>query len=225
MSPLTIFLGRFFGLSCLLMCAVLVTRPKASLEAINALTANPGLILVTDIFTMAAGAAMVVGHNVWSGRVLPGGGDAARWLTLIKGVVLMAATPRALSAIYRALHYPERFRLIMAAGLAFSVWLTVTAFLVLKDMTPQHSMTAAYHRPSSCASAQRLSCAHRFTWRTRGEGRGFVEAGMAAVVSGLLLYAVAAVVTGSWTVGDPLRGGSRGGTGRGLSGAALVLAM
>jgi len=33
------------------------------------------------------------------------------------------------NAIYRALHYPARFRLAMAGGLAFSAWLTMTAFL------------------------------------------------------------------------------------------------
>ena len=129
MSPLTIFLARFFGLSCLLLCAVLVARPKASLAAINSMAENPGLILVTGIFTMGAGAATVVGHNVWSGGALPVAVTLLGWVTLIKGVVLMAAPPRALATIYRALHYPERFRLTMAAGLVFSAWLTVTAFL------------------------------------------------------------------------------------------------
>jgi hypothetical protein len=38
-----------------------VARPKASLEAINAIMENPGLVLVTGIFTMAGGAATVVG--------------------------------------------------------------------------------------------------------------------------------------------------------------------
>ncbi len=51
------------------------------------------------------------------------------WLTLIKGIALVATPPRALTAFYRALHYPARFRLYMAAALVFSAWLTVTAFL------------------------------------------------------------------------------------------------
>ena len=42
MSPLTLFLGKFLGLSCLLMCAVLVARPKASLDAINSMMEAPG---------------------------------------------------------------------------------------------------------------------------------------------------------------------------------------
>ncbi len=129
MSPLTLFLGKFLGLCCLLMCGVLVARPKASLEAINAMMESPGLILVTGIFTMAGGAALVVGHNVWSGGALPVAVTLLGWLTLIKGVALMATPPRALTAVYQALHYPARFRLYMTAALLLSAWLTVTAFL------------------------------------------------------------------------------------------------
>jgi hypothetical protein len=129
MSPLTVFLGRFFGLSCLLMCAVLLAKPKVSLEAIASMMESPALILVTGIFTMGGGVATVVGHNVWSGGALPVAVTLLGWVTLIKGVVLMATPPHALTAFYRALHYPARFRLYMAVAFAFSAWLTVTAFL------------------------------------------------------------------------------------------------
>jgi hypothetical protein len=129
MSPLTIFLGRFIGLSCLLMCAVLVARPRTSLEAISAMMESPGLVLITGIFTMGGGAAMVVGHNVWSGGVLSVAVTLLGWLTLIKGIALMAAPPRALIAFYRALNYPAWFRPYMAVALAFSAWLALTAFL------------------------------------------------------------------------------------------------
>jgi hypothetical protein len=129
MSPLTIFLGRFFGLSCLVMCAALFARPKESLEAIESMKEIPGLVLVTGILTMVGGVAAVVGHNVWSGGGLPVTVTLLGWVTLIKGVALMAAPPRALTVFYRALHYPTRFRLNMAVAIAFSAWLTVTAFL------------------------------------------------------------------------------------------------
>jgi hypothetical protein len=67
---------------------------------------SPGLLLVTGIFTMGGGAAMVVGHNVWSGGALPVAVTLLGWLTLIKGVALMAVPPRALTSFYRTLHYP-----------------------------------------------------------------------------------------------------------------------
>jgi len=129
MPSLTVFLGRFIGLSCLLMCAVLVARPRTALEAISSMMESPGLVLVTGIFTMAGGAAMVVGHNVWSGGALPLAVTLLGWLTLIKGIALMAMPPRALTAFYRALNYPAWFRSYMAVALAFSAWLTLAAFL------------------------------------------------------------------------------------------------
>src|SRR5690348_14216277 len=38
----------------------------------------------------AAGTALVIGHNVWSGGVLPVVVTLLGWLTLIKGIALMA---------------------------------------------------------------------------------------------------------------------------------------
>jgi hypothetical protein len=84
---------------------------------------------VTGIFTMAGGAAMVCGHNVWSGGALPVTVTLLGWLTLIKGIALMAMPPRALIAFCRALNYPAWYRPYMAVALAFSAWLTLTAFL------------------------------------------------------------------------------------------------
>jgi hypothetical protein len=129
MSPLTVFLAKFLGLSCSLVCALLVARPKPSLDAISAMMASPGLVLVTGIFTLAGGAALVIGHTVWSGGVLPVAVTLLGWLTLIKGIALIAMPPQALTGFYRALHDPAWFRPTMAVALAFSAWLTVTAFL------------------------------------------------------------------------------------------------
>ncbi len=129
MSPLTIYLGRFFGLACLILCVALAARPKSSLVAIDGMMNNPGLMLVTGIATMFGGVAMVLGHNVWSGGALPVAVTGLGWVTLIKGVALIATPPENMVAVYRSLHYPERFRLFMSAAGIFSVWLTLAAFL------------------------------------------------------------------------------------------------
>jgi hypothetical protein len=129
MSSLTLFLGKLLGVSCSLMCLILMARPKASLEAINSMMESPGLMLVTGIFTLGGGTAMVVGHNIWSGGALPVAVTVLGWLMLTKGIALMAIPQRMLNDCYRALHYPDRFRLFMIPNLAFSVWLTLAAFL------------------------------------------------------------------------------------------------
>ena len=66
MSSLTIFLGKFLGLSYFITCALCMARPKALLDASKALAENTGLLLRVGIF-MAGGVAMVIGHNIWSG--------------------------------------------------------------------------------------------------------------------------------------------------------------
>jgi ribose/xylose/arabinose/galactoside ABC-type transport system permease subunit len=129
MSPLTVFLGRFFGLFCLLMCAALIARPKAAIEAINSLMNSPGLLLVTGICTLAGGVATVIGHNVWQGGALPVVVTVLGWLTLIKGIALMVTPPETLGRSYRWLHDPRWFRIYMTVALAFSLWLTVAAFM------------------------------------------------------------------------------------------------
>ena len=134
MSPLTVYLARLFGVFGVLMCATFVARPKDSIQIIQSMTANRGLILVTGIFTMAAGASIVIGHNLWSGGALTIVVTALGWVTLAKGFALMAAPPAALAAVYRALGYPQNLRLVMAAALILSAWLAYAAFAAVPSL-------------------------------------------------------------------------------------------
>jgi hypothetical protein len=128
MSPLTVYLGKFLGVSSLLLCAILLARPRGTLDAINSMMESPGLLLLTGIMTMGAGVATVVGHNVWSGGALPVAVTVLGWAMLLKGIALMAVSPRGLNAFYRVAHDPRRLRLFMLPALLFSLWLTWRAF-------------------------------------------------------------------------------------------------
>src|ERR1019366_7185833 len=70
-------------------------------ESIESMKEIPGLVLVTGILTMVGGVAAVDGHNVWSGGALPVTVTLLGWVTLIKGIALIAAPPRALTTFYR----------------------------------------------------------------------------------------------------------------------------
>jgi hypothetical protein len=128
MTPLTIVLGKILGLIYLIACVVCLARPKATLDATNSLAENPGLLMVSGIFTTAAGVATVIGHNVWSGGALPVAVTVLGWMMLAKGVVLMVTPPQILLASYRFLHSPQRFRLFMIPATLFAAWVTVLAF-------------------------------------------------------------------------------------------------
>ncbi|MGH7024897.1 MAG: hypothetical protein ACREEB_15085 [Caulobacteraceae bacterium] len=128
MSPLTVYLARFIGVGCLLMCGALAARRKSALGAISSMMDQPGLLLVTGIVTLAAGVALVVGHNQWSGGALTIVVTAFGWLTLIKGLAIVAVPAPAMAKFYGAIGYPRSFGLVMAIAFLLSVWLTWAAF-------------------------------------------------------------------------------------------------
>ncbi len=128
MSPLTLFLGKFLGLSYFLTCLVCMIRSRAILEAAKAMAEDTGLLLVSGIFTMAAGVAVVVGHNVWSGGALPVAVTVLGWMMLAKGLALTALPPPMLVASYSFLDSAQRFRLVLIPATVFSAWLTFAAF-------------------------------------------------------------------------------------------------
>jgi hypothetical protein len=123
MSPLTPYLARFIGLAMAVMCAALLLRPKASVAAIEGMVESPGLIMITGVFTLAGGAALVVAHNLWSGPAAAIAVTGIGWIALIKGAALIAAPPGVLAAFWRGVRYPQVFPFVMLAGLTFAVWL------------------------------------------------------------------------------------------------------
>jgi hypothetical protein len=127
MSPLTLFLGKLLGLTALMTCLVCMARPRATLDAANAMVENAGLLLVSGIFTMAGGVATVIAHNIWSGGALPVAVTVLGWIMLIKGLVLMALPPRLLLRFYTFVDSPQRFRLVLIPTTIFSAWLTLMA--------------------------------------------------------------------------------------------------
>jgi hypothetical protein len=51
------------------------------------------------IFSLAAGLAIILGHNVWSGGTLPVIVTLVGWLIFAKGLVLLVVTPETLALL------------------------------------------------------------------------------------------------------------------------------
>jgi hypothetical protein len=64
---LTKFLAKLMGLWIVLTVLGMVVNRGATIAAIDALFADPALMLITGIFTLAIGLAVVIGHNRLSG--------------------------------------------------------------------------------------------------------------------------------------------------------------
>ncbi len=71
MSPRTAFLSRLIGLYLILVSLAMVAHKQATVESMAALVRNPPVLFVIGVIAVAAGLAMVLSHNVWSGGVHP----------------------------------------------------------------------------------------------------------------------------------------------------------
>lgn len=128
MSARTAFLSKLYGLFCLLYALVMFAHRNATIAEIQSIIGSPATIMALSVGVMAAGIAMVVGHNVWSG------GPAAilvtllGWATLFKGLVIGFLTPQGVGAYYDALHYEDFFYEYAAVTLIAGLYLTYAGF-------------------------------------------------------------------------------------------------
>ena len=125
MSKLTVFLARFIGLFVLLVGVGCLVRGKAVVE--SAVASGP-VMLVYALVSLAAGLAMILGHNVWSGGTLPVVVTLVGWLILAKGLVLFFATPEALTRLLERMQYGEHYSLYIAPSLVIGLYLTWAGF-------------------------------------------------------------------------------------------------
>ncbi len=125
MSRLTIFLARFIGQFTVLLVAGMLVRGSAMIEAA---VADAPVMLVYAVISLAAGLAVILGHNVWSGGALPVVVTVVGWLMLAKGLVLLAVTPEAMKQLFGGMHYSAHDHLYLLPALAIGLYLIFAGF-------------------------------------------------------------------------------------------------
>ncbi len=128
MSPLTIFLAKLLGLYCIVLALVMMTRKQSAVATMKALIANPPLLLFVELLSLAAGLAMIIGHNIWFGGALPVVVTLVGWLMAIRGGALLALSPVATMKLFEALRYEELFYFYMGGTFVLGVYLTWAGF-------------------------------------------------------------------------------------------------
>jgi hypothetical protein len=129
MSPRTLFLSRLIGLYCILVALSMITRRQATLESVTALLHDPSMIFIVGVITLAAGLAMVLAHNIWSGGALAVIVTLVGWITLIKSLFFLFLPPEVEAGFFlRQLHYQELFYVYGAISLVLGIYLTYGGF-------------------------------------------------------------------------------------------------
>jgi vacuolar-type H+-ATPase subunit I/STV1 len=105
MSTRTLFLSRLIGLCCVIASLTMFVRGPAFVDAVMLLLKDPPLMLFVGIVTVAAGLAMVLAHNLWSGGALTVVVTVLGWTSLIKGALFLGLAPEAEASLFlRGLH-------------------------------------------------------------------------------------------------------------------------
>jgi hypothetical protein len=125
MSWLTVFLARLVGLFSVFIAAAYLIRGSAVIETT---VADGSVMLVYAMISVAIGVAMILGHNVWSGGVLPVVVTLVGWLILAKGLVLLFLSPQAMMRILQNVQYHQHFYLYLVPATLIGLYLTWGGF-------------------------------------------------------------------------------------------------
>ena len=128
MSPLTSFLSKLFGLYCLLFALTMFVHRSATIAEIQSVIGSPATVLMLSVALLAAGIAMIVGHNVWRGGPATVLVTLLGWAILFKGLVVAFLTPQALGAYYDSLRYEDFFYGYAGVALVIGAYLTYAGF-------------------------------------------------------------------------------------------------
>jgi len=129
MAPVTLFLGKLLGVFCILIGLVMLVDRARFLRLVDGLIRDEALMFVVALVTVAAGLAMVLGHNVWSGGVLPVVVTLVGWLSFAKGAALLLLPRASFSRFYAAMQYERRVPLLAGMALALGLYLTLASFI------------------------------------------------------------------------------------------------
>jgi uncharacterized membrane protein len=128
MSARTIFLARLIGLFALVQSAAMFIHKEPMVETATGLVRDRPLLLLLGLLALAAGLAMVLSHNVWSGGALPAVVTLIGWIILVRGAVLLLLSPDAVARLFDAFRFADLFYLYAAIALLLGLYLTWAGF-------------------------------------------------------------------------------------------------
>jgi hypothetical protein len=128
MSTRTIFLSRLLGLYFLIVAISMLAHKESTVATVVAMVHNAPLLFLLGIIIVAAGLAMVLAHNIWSGGALPITITILGWLALLKGLFFLFLTPAAADFYLVTLHYAQYFYFYASFTLVLGAYLTCSGF-------------------------------------------------------------------------------------------------
>ena len=95
------------------------------LAIVTSCVQNRALLFLVEMLGLAAGLAIVLGHNLWSSGLLAVIVTLLGWLTLVRSIILLFLSPEAIGRFIKAIRYEQNYFLFTAIPLLIGLYLTV----------------------------------------------------------------------------------------------------
>jgi len=128
MSRLTIYLARFIGLFLLIVSASMLLDPDSIIEMATALIDDRALLLIVGLIALGIGLAIVVGHNVWSGGLMPILITLFGWSQFLRGLALLLLPAETQIAFFQVMRLEDFFYIYAGIPLVIGAYLTYAGF-------------------------------------------------------------------------------------------------
>jgi len=124
----TIFLSKLIGIAEILVALSMFMHKQAFIALLTAMLQDRPLLFLISIIMVIAGLAIVLCHNIWSGRALPVVVTLFGWAIMIKGLLSLFFAPEMIISALGTLHFEEYFYLYAAAPLILGLYLAYGGF-------------------------------------------------------------------------------------------------
>jgi hypothetical protein len=129
MPQRTAFLSKLVGIYCILVGIAMGFTKTATVQMVIQMVHDAPVLFVFGLVMVAAGLAMVLSHNIWSGGALPVIVTLVGWLTLIKGLAfLFFPPPAAVGVVVWGPAYERYFYIDIALAVILGIYLTYGGF-------------------------------------------------------------------------------------------------
>ncbi len=128
MSMITIFLGKLLGLYLVAISIAMLTGKRRTLTTLDDMVNDGPWMLFSGMVAVAAGLAIVLAHNVWTGGALTLAVTLVGWAALLKGLSLLFVPPHTMARAYKSMGSERYFHLWMGVVLVLGLWIALKAF-------------------------------------------------------------------------------------------------
>ena len=128
MSRLTIYLGRLIGLFLLIVALSMLLDRDSIIEMATAILDDRALLLIVGLVALGVGLAIVIGHNLWSGGLLPIMVTLFGWSQLLRGLALLLLPAETQVAFFQLMRLEDFFYVYAGIPLVIGAYLTYAGF-------------------------------------------------------------------------------------------------